>query len=456
MKYVLILLEHPDFKRYKHIRTLSSEEFPIDDPHRRVIILGDIHGMEKPFRAMLNKLDYDGRNDVLVHTGDVLLRGRRRGSLAIIDFMTTHNITGVRGNHEQKIIEWKGWLVWFDTLPGASEWLAALDTRWRLDHQSGHKLKAWVKSQRQRSRGRDAVWWDHIPQGWVPFGVHYRIAEKLTGAQAAYLISLPLKLHIPSAHTFVVHAGLLPYDVRYDYENKRQPLARVPRLGLTSPSNSEEKTQVLRNLQELAILLRVPQNTSPWVNLNMRSVRKNNVISRAPSKGTPWMKFWNDQMDLCAGFRLGKALLEAHGQEVLLTPSEKSLPCYPSSVIYGHTASRGLDINQHSFGLDTGCVYGRELTAMILGPKPLVKEEEWEVVEDKFDEIHGVDEPEDWIDSDDELLEGDEQDNNDDDNFDRDHLEEGAFDINPRSLKQARTIKFGEHGEAKVVQVSCS
>lgn len=34
----------------------------------------------------------------------------------------------------------------------------------------------------------------------------------------------------------------------------------------------------------------------------------------------------------------------------------KSLPCYPASVIHGHAASRGLDINRFSFGLDTGCV----------------------------------------------------------------------------------------------------
>jgi len=36
-----------------------------------------------------------------------------------------------------------------------------------------------------------------------------------------------------------------------------------------------------------------------------------------------------------------------------------SLPCYPSSVIHGHAASRGLDINRFSFGLDTGCVRSR-------------------------------------------------------------------------------------------------
>lgn len=32
------------------------------------------------------------------------------------------------------------------------------------------------------------------------------------------------------------------------------------------------------------------------------------------------------------------------------------LPCYASTVIYGHAATRGLDIKKWSKGLDTGCV----------------------------------------------------------------------------------------------------
>lgn len=34
----------------------------------------------------------------------------------------------------------------------------------------------------------------------------------------------------------------------------------------------------------------------------------------------------------------------------------KKLPCYPSTVVYGHAAARGLDIKRWSKGLDSGCV----------------------------------------------------------------------------------------------------
>jgi len=74
-----------------------------------------------------------------------------------------------------------------------------------------------------------------------------------------------------------------------------------------------------------------------------------------------------------------------------LTPMERTskpdpLPCYPSSVLYGHAATRGLDVKRWTVGLDSGCVrlscililrplislkvYGKRLTALVLGPQP--------------------------------------------------------------------------------------
>jgi len=202
--------------------------------------------------------------------------------MAILDFMTDYNVTGVRGNNDQKVIEWKSWLDWFFTLSGAAEWLAGLESAWLEDHQKGHKLENWVTSRRQASCGKDSTWWKHIPKDWIPFSDHYEIAQSLTAKQYAYLTSLPLKIYIPSAHTFIVHAGLLPYDVRYHYDHKRQPLAHIPRIRSLGTSHNR-KTEILRNAQELEILSQVPQNTQPWVNLNMRSVLDDKSISKYAS-----------------------------------------------------------------------------------------------------------------------------------------------------------------------------
>lgn len=44
----------------------------------------------------------------------------------------------------------------------------------------------------------------------------------------------------------------------------------------------------------------------------------------------------------------------------------------PAHAVHGHDAVRGLQQHRHATGLDTGCVYGRALTALILPEKRLV------------------------------------------------------------------------------------
>ena len=93
-----------------------------------------------------------------------------------------------------------------------------------------------------------------------------------------YLLSLPLVLHLPSEHTFLVHAGILPYDPTLSITSKRQPLAHPPKIPSRVIGGS---ISALRNAQELAILEDIKQNTNPWVLLNMRNLRKDNTVSRA-------------------------------------------------------------------------------------------------------------------------------------------------------------------------------
>jgi hypothetical protein len=90
---------------------------------------------------------------------------------------------------------------------------------------------------------------------------------------------------------------------------------------------------------------------------------------------------WNEVISRCAGSERGGP------------GGESALPCYPSTVVYGHTASRGLDVHRWTVGIDTGCVcctpfiplsrslrllsqiYGRRLTALILDNAHLHQED---------------------------------------------------------------------------------
>ncbi|CAG8781182.1 26904_t:CDS:2, partial [Dentiscutata erythropus] len=71
--------------------------------------------------------------------------------------------------------------------------------------------------------------------------------------------------------------------------------------------------------------------------MTMRNIKDNGKPSKSLKKGKSWSHYWNI--------------------------AQKSSPT-PKTVIYGHDASRGLNIKEFSFGLDSRCVYGGELTAL--------------------------------------------------------------------------------------------
>jgi len=336
-------------------------ESRVDDTHRRVIVVGDIHGMDEQMHALLKKLSYDPKSDVLIHLGDIVTKGGHDGSMSVLSFMTTNNITSVRGNHDQKVVEWRSWLNWVWSRSGGRLWLNDMHNNWLGAQSHGMSYDDWVNYELYVEVGD---WWEKVPKGWKLFGEHFNIAHDMTHAEYEYLLSLPLSLYVPSAHTFMAHAGLLSSDPRRGATHPRQPLSHVPILPSVlqhDGTNPNDTITALRRLQEMSILKDVPQNTDPWVVLNMRSILKDDNVSRR-NKGTPWSELWNADMNRCAGFHYSR---EVNGQ----APKPIKLPCLPATVLFGHAAKRGLDVKRWSMGLDSGCAHGKRLTALVLGPQ---------------------------------------------------------------------------------------
>ncbi|WRT64939.1 uncharacterized protein IL334_001879 [Kwoniella shivajii] len=379
-----------DFDHYKMLRTLPSENIDITSKGKRLIFIGDIHGSYDPFIRLMDKISYSPSTDRLIHVGDLIAKGSKHNE--VLWWMNERRILGVRGNHDQAVIQWRGWMEW----AGGEDWEAYIDSLSSGDEDGA--IKATAKQGKQ---------W---PRDWKWKGEHWEIARALPKRLYLYLLDLPLVIHLPSLHSIVVHAGILPLDPLQPSSSPVQPLIQFSNF---STMTKDMDVESIRNSEEVSLLFDIPQNAVPWNLLNMRGVftkgKKKGKITKSGKKGTPWSDIWSKQMKRCNG--IGKWTIDGMGEKQIEninninedienqedtevdevdhpsttktktkrqkpgTPNElqnensddQQIGCSPVTVIYGHAAGRGLDIKPFSKGLDTGCVYGRQLTVMVLG-----------------------------------------------------------------------------------------
>jgi Calcineurin-like phosphoesterase len=147
------------------------------------------------------------------------------------------------------------------------------------------------------------------------------IAASLSAKQIAYLQSCPVILRVGFMKHFagdlvVVHAGLVP-GVSLD---RQDPIAVM----------------------------------------SMRSIDLDTHIPSKDSRsegGVHWIKLWNKyQQSLPAQWSLFSSV-DSNAQRA----QERH-----TTVIYGHDSKKGLQLQQYSKGIDTGCVKGGKLTALVL------------------------------------------------------------------------------------------
>jgi hypothetical protein len=82
----------------------------------------------------------------------------------------------------------------------------------------------------------------------------------------------------------------------------------------------------------------------PFHVMNMRTIDLKTRIPSSKHDGTPWEKYWNHE----------QKKLKKHER---------------TTIVYGHNRKRGLNVQDYSYGLDTGCVSGGRLTALVVDAK---------------------------------------------------------------------------------------
>ncbi|GAA5924941.1 hypothetical protein JCM1841_005374 [Sporobolomyces salmonicolor] len=197
-----------------------------------------------------------------------------------------------------------------------------------------------------------------VPEGWEWGGEEFEIARHMTNEDRDYLEGLPLSLWVEEVAGWVVHAGLVPLSNAPSSSSLSTSSALPSLLSSTSPLTFTPSASVLASLASSlrGSLLLAPQNTDPFTLLNMRSLSPSggssewSVSSRGPKRAgqrgsRAWWSAWEEGMNaLTSGEGVGEGLF----------------------AVYGHWAGQGLKIQKHSIGLDTGCVYGRQLSALVV------------------------------------------------------------------------------------------
>ncbi|KAG5983177.1 hypothetical protein E4U55_000613 [Claviceps digitariae] len=311
------------------IASVPHEYLPTAHNQRRLIIIGDIHGMNTELGHLLDEAHYDPSRDHVVTLGDMVNKGPdSRGVLARLMAM---NASAVRGNHEDRM-------------------LLALDEYKSHAAQVGHGDDGDGNGNDEprviemRKRDKKIL----------------KVAKSLTAEQVKWLSHLPVILKAKSLHLYFVHAGLVP-GVRLA---KQDPWAVMNMRSLVYPREELRRRadQVFDSdgLQDVLMGQQQHQEEDEQQHQQQQEEEEeedeNNPHHDHPTL-QPTSKVIPIPIDNHSGERWAKAW-DRH-----TTRLAKSARW---TVLYGHDARRGFSEGKYTVGLDSACVRGGFLTGLVV------------------------------------------------------------------------------------------
>lgn len=345
----------PPLKGIRRLATLPVEYVP--KPARgspRLLIVGDVHGQLDALRALLAEAGFDrARGDHVVFAGDMINKGP--DSAGVVALAMEIGASAVRGNHEDKVL-----LAYTNHMQKRA--LQAADTPAPPAAKRGEEEKAPPAETAEEETP--------LIKGEGPA---LRTAESLTPAQRDWLAGLPVILrlgHIPNQNAgdwVVVHAGLVP-GITIDNQDLH---AAMNMRTLTYPARESMREEIKKSLEEQRP--RPPpagpegggdnkNNEEPLPPVSDAEVE---AALRRAIDALPLASEVNDfSVAVPTDERTGRLWADVWNQ----AQAAKRYHTERTSVVYGHDSKAGLRVGAHTFGLDSGCVRGGRLTALLFEP----------------------------------------------------------------------------------------
>ncbi|XWX02221.1 hypothetical protein V2A60_010254 [Cordyceps javanica] len=295
---------HRKFADLTMMERLPRDVIPTARNGRRLIIIGDIHGMDRALDRLLEHVGYDGATDHIVSAGDMVNKGPH--SARVVARLMELGASAVRGNHEDRVLL---------ALASAAE-----------QREAGEGV-AFPGIQVRHSKKRDR-----------------KTARQLSPEQVKWLADRPLILAADDLAMYVVHAGLVP-GIR---PLRQDPWAVMNMRSLIEPSRRlvHQVPGQDGNLVEDEPLVdedgdRTDAQTDADEDAHASRAAFEDLIPVDTHQGREWAELW----DL---------------RQSQIPKSDRR------TVVYGHDAKRGLTLGKHTFGLDSACVNGGQLTALVI------------------------------------------------------------------------------------------
>lgn len=282
--------------------------------------------MFNELEKLLVEAEYSSaRGDRVIFAGDIINKGP--DSAQAVQHAIDINATSVRGNHEDKVLR---------------VWAEAQEARIRAEAKGDDGDKAVKDFEDNLGGGKTEA---------------LEIARSLSPEQRAWLADLPIIIELGElpgiGHAAVVHGGMVPGVSVEDQEDWAVYNIRA----LIDYKKASSGKKAFKKTAEERLTDNTPTGIDPSKNEiadeRERLLERYRKVGHVPTSeyddGTWWVEVWNEQ--------------------------EKSKPASERlTLFYGHDSKRGIQMKDYSIGLDSRCVNGEKLTALVLEAKELVQE----------------------------------------------------------------------------------